>query len=162
MNTTTVTRNTVGIFVASRPFKGCALWTAYLTTSRKTKHQKVRLIGGTTERDARNTHLADVTAIRNALAELKQPANVVIYTDSKYLRRCITEWLPHWRQNGWVNVRGKAVANRDGWVEIVRLIQSAQHTVSFRFHTETEHPTIQLLNAKLQQAYTARQSASTD
>lgn len=38
---------------------------------------------------------------------------VTIRTDSKYVVGCMTEWIYKWRDNGWVNARGVAVANYD-------------------------------------------------
>ena len=39
--------------------------------------------------------------------------HVTIYTDSKYVRGCMTEWYSKWQKNGFVNSAGYPVANRD-------------------------------------------------
>lgn len=161
MNTAIVKRhNQFGIFVAAKTQAGRGLWGAYLTTSRQSPIQKQRLIGGSVEDyDRKNAHHMEVLAVHHALTALKARANVVIYTDSKYLRRCITEWLPKWRRNGWKNTRGQSVEDADLWIHIVQLIEDAHHTVHFRFYTETAHPTLTQMHDKLNRAEAQRQPA---
>ena len=59
----------------------------------------------------------ELTAAIQALIALKQPCHVDFYTDSEYLRRGITEWLPGWKQRGWKRKDGK-LANIDLWQEL--------------------------------------------
>ena len=56
----------------------------------------------------------ELTAAVQALAALKRPCRVDFYTDSEYLRRGITEWLPGWIQRGWRR-KGGVLANQDLW-----------------------------------------------
>jgi ribonuclease HI len=56
----------------------------------------------------------ELTAAVKALGALTQTARVDFYTDSEYLRRGITEWLPGWRSRGWKRKSGK-LANIDLW-----------------------------------------------
>jgi ribonuclease HI len=56
----------------------------------------------------------ELTAAVQALNALAQPCRVDFYTDSEYLRRGITEWLPDWRRRGWKRKSGK-LANIDLW-----------------------------------------------
>ena len=56
----------------------------------------------------------ELTAAVQALNALSQPCRVAFYTDSEYLRRGITEWLPDWRKRGWKRKSGK-LANIDLW-----------------------------------------------
>jgi ribonuclease HI len=59
-----------------------------------------------------------------ALRALRGPAEVDLFTDSAYLKRGITEWLPRWKEQGWKRREGKrlvAVANEDLWRELDRL-----------------------------------------
>jgi ribonuclease HI len=52
---------------------------------------------------------------------------VHLFTDSQYLRRGITEWLPGWKRNGWLTKEKKPVKNVDLWT---RLDEAArQHDV---------------------------------
>ena len=56
----------------------------------------------------------ELTAAVEALRALKQPCAVEFYTDSQYLQRGITEWLPGWRARGWSRGR-QEIANLDLW-----------------------------------------------
>jgi ribonuclease HI len=56
----------------------------------------------------------ELTAAVQALKALTEPCRVDLYTDSEYLRRGITEWLPDWRRRGWKRKSGK-LANIDLW-----------------------------------------------
>jgi ribonuclease HI len=56
----------------------------------------------------------ELTAALEAFRALKRPCQVDFYTDSEYLRRGITEWLPGWRARNWRR-KGGALANLDLW-----------------------------------------------
>jgi ribonuclease HI len=64
----------------------------------------------------------ELTAAIQALQALKRPCRVDLYTDSQYLRRGITEWLPDWRRRGWRR-KGGSLANLDLWQILDRLAQ---------------------------------------
>lgn len=78
------------------------------------------LIKGKTEKEicgaepVTTNNRMELTAAIQALAALGQPCGVEFYTDSEYLRRGITEWLPDWRRRGWKRKTGK-LANIDLW-----------------------------------------------
>lgn len=57
----------------------------------------------------------ELTAAIEALAALKVSCEVSLHTDSEYVRRGITEWLPRWKQNGWRTADRKPVKNADLW-----------------------------------------------
>lgn len=42
----------------------------------------------------------------------------VIYTDSQYVRKGITEWMTNWKKNGWRTAAKKPVKNDDLWKEL--------------------------------------------
>ncbi|MGH8266759.1 MAG: RNase H family protein, partial [Steroidobacteraceae bacterium] len=44
-----------------------------------------------------------------------RPAQARVYTDSEYVRRGITEWLPAWKARGWRTADRKPVKNQDLW-----------------------------------------------
>jgi ribonuclease HI len=50
-----------------------------------------------------------------ALEALKRPMQVVLFTDSQYLRQGITEWIEGWRARGWRTADKKPVKNQDLW-----------------------------------------------
>jgi ribonuclease HI len=61
-----------------------------------------------------NNRMELMAAIRG-LEELKRPCDVVIYTDSTYVQKGITEWLPGWKSRGWKTADKKPVKNDDLW-----------------------------------------------
>lgn len=56
----------------------------------------------------------ELTAAVEALRALKRPCAVEFFTDSQYLQRGITEWLPGWQAAGWSRGR-REIANLDLW-----------------------------------------------
>jgi ribonuclease HI len=63
----------------------------------------------------------EVTAAIAALESLPRPSRVALHTDSQYLRRGITEWLPAWVAAGWRTKAGRPVANVDLWQKLAAL-----------------------------------------
>ncbi|MFU8771814.1 MAG: ribonuclease HI [Anaerolineales bacterium] len=64
----------------------------------------------------------ELTAAIQALNALKRPSRVELYTDSEYLKKGITEWLPNWRVRNWRR-KGGSLANVDLWQELDRTMQ---------------------------------------
>jgi ribonuclease HI len=77
----------------------------------------------------------ELTAAIEALAALKEPCRVDLYTDSTYVRSGITEWLPAWRARGWKTADKKPVKNQDLWRSLAELAD--RHTV--RWHWVKGH-----------------------
>jgi len=80
----------------------------------------------------------ELRAAIEALRALKEPAEVDLYTDSLYLQKGVTEWLPRWKEQGWKRREGKTlkpVANADLWQELDALL--GKHRV--RFHWVEGH-----------------------
>jgi ribonuclease HI len=76
------------------------------------------------EFDTTNNRM-ELTAALEALGELKDPSQVDFYTDSQYLKRGITEWIPNWRARNWRRKGGK-LANVDLWQALDKAIQIHQ------------------------------------
>jgi len=55
-----------------------------------------------------------------ALAALKRPSRVRIYTDSQYVQKGITEWLRGWKARGWKTAAREPVKNVDLWMRLDR------------------------------------------
>jgi ribonuclease HI len=72
----------------------------------------------------------ELTAAVEALKALKRPCEVELYTDSQYLQRGVTEWMPSWKKRGWVRKSGP-VKNEDLWKALDRLVQ--KHDVQWRW-----------------------------
>ena len=63
----------------------------------------------------------ELTAVIQALTVLKRRCNVIIYTDSEYVRKGITEWIHGWKRNGWKTADRKPVKNADLWIKLDEL-----------------------------------------
>ena len=57
----------------------------------------------------------ELTAALEALAALREPCAVTLWTDSQYLREGITRWLANWKRRGWRTVAKQPVKNADLW-----------------------------------------------
>lgn len=77
-----------------------------------------------------------------ALETLKEPCDVVLTTDSQYVRQGITEWMANWLRRGWKTAGGDPVKNRDLWERLH--IAAGRHSVDWRWvkghagHAENE------------------------
>ena len=89
------------------------------------QHERV-LQGGMA--DTTNNRM-ELTAAIEGLRALKRASQVTVLTDSEYVRRGITEYLPRWKTNGWRTSTGKAVVNQDLWEELEEL--SSHHEVAW-------------------------------
>jgi len=76
------------------------------------------------------------------LKALKKPSEVVLTTDSQYVRKGITEWIEGWKRNNWKTAAKKPVKNVELWQEIDAL--AANHQIDWRWvkghsgHSENE------------------------
>jgi ribonuclease HI len=82
----------------------------------------VRELGGGVPQTT-NNRMEMAAAIR-ALGALEpaEPCRIIVYTDSTYLIRGITQWIFGWRSRGWKNAEGKDVANKELWEELSRQV----------------------------------------
>jgi ribonuclease HI len=85
------------------------------------------LSGG--ESQTTNNRMELMAAIK-ALDALKRPVEVELFSDSSYLIRGMTEWLPGWKRRGWRRAAG-VLENRDLWEQLDQLAQT--HKVTWRW-----------------------------
>lgn len=57
----------------------------------------------------------ELKAAIEALNALKRPCHIVLYTDSTYVQKGISEWLASWKTRGWKTASRKPVKNADLW-----------------------------------------------
>ena len=57
----------------------------------------------------------ELSAVIEALGALKGPCHVVVYTDSSYVQKGISEWIHAWKARGWKTADKKPVKNDDLW-----------------------------------------------
>ncbi len=73
----------------------------------------------------------ELTAAIRALAHLPQGSRAQVWTDSSYVQKGITEWLPGWKKRNWRKADGKPVLNADLWQQLDQ--QCARHQVSWHW-----------------------------
>ncbi|WP_223127966.1 ribonuclease HI [Pasteuria penetrans] len=83
------------------------------------------LSGG--ERHTTNNRM-EMMAVIEALRKLPPSVGVHVHSDSAYLVNCFKQrWYVRWRENGWRTSTGKAVENKDLWVQLLDLFHSRSH-----------------------------------
>ncbi len=53
-----------------------------------------------------------------ALKKIPKDSEVQIFTDSKYVKSGITEWIHNWKKNGWKTADKQPVKNKELWEEL--------------------------------------------
>ncbi len=53
-----------------------------------------------------------------ALKKIKRKSEITIFTDSKYVKDGITDWIKKWKVNNWKNSNKKQVKNKDLWIKL--------------------------------------------
>lgn len=86
------------------------------------------LCGG--EANTTNNRMELLGAIEG-LAALKAPCQVILTTDSQYVRQGITQWIKNWKKNGWKTSAKKPVKNDDLWKRLDT--ETARHQVEWRW-----------------------------
>lgn len=83
----------------------------------------------------------ELTAVIEALKLLKEPCQVALYSDSKYVIDALEKgWAEGWRRRGWIKPDKKPALNPDLWERLLDLI--AQHTVRLHWvkgHAQNVH-----------------------
>jgi ribonuclease HI len=82
------------------------------------------------EPDTTNNRMELMAAI-GALESLREPCDVILTTDSQYVRQGITLWISNWVRRGWKTSGGDAVKNRDLWERLHAA--AGRHTVDWRW-----------------------------
>lgn len=83
------------------------------------------------ERATTNNRM-ELTAVVEGLATLKRPSRVELFTDSVYVGKGMSEWMPKWKANGWRRKekgRWAEVKNEDLWRRLDEL--AATHEVKY-------------------------------
>lgn len=98
-------------------------------------HEK-ELFGG--EADTTNNRM-ELTAIIEGLTCLKRACDVVICTDSQYVKNGMENWIHGWKKNGWKTAAKKPVKNEDLWRKLDAL--ATQHNIQWTWvRGHTGHP----------------------
>ena len=101
-------------------------------------HEK-ELFGG--EAQTTNNRM-ELTAVLSGLKTLNRPCDVVICTDSQYVKNGMESWIHNWKKNGWKTASRQPVKNADLWQQLDE--QVARHRVRWQWvkghagHAENE------------------------
>ena len=82
------------------------------------------------EKSTTNNRMELVASIM-ALKKVKRSSEIVVYTDSTYLKNGITLWIKNWKKNGWKNANKKSVKNKDLWILLNKI--SEKHFISWKW-----------------------------
>ena len=99
---------------------GVGGWGAVLLAEKNNKIIKRKEISGGVV-DTTNNQMELIAAIET-LKALKKYTEICIITDSNYVKKGITEWLPSWKKNNWKTSSKKEVKNRKLWEELEELV----------------------------------------
>ena len=83
---------------------------------------KVKKISGS-EKNTTNNRM-ELMAPINALKKIDPNKDIEIYTDSKYVKQGITEWIYKWMKNNWKTSKKENVKNKELWIELYDLTKS--------------------------------------
>ena len=72
------------------------------------------------KKDTTNNQM-ELLAPIEALKKIPKGSKVQIFTDSKYVKSGITEWVHNWKKNGWKTANKKEVSNKELWTELDQL-----------------------------------------
>jgi ribonuclease HI len=92
------------------------------------RDEERELSGGTFE--TTNNRMELMAAIQ-ALDALKRAADIILHTDSVYVKDGLTSWMPRWKTNGWKTSAKKPVKNVDLWQALDLAAQ--RHTIDWRW-----------------------------
>ena len=109
---------------ACRGNPGPGGWGALL---RSNGHEK-ELCGGALE--TTNQKMELMAAIK-ALESLKESCQVELFTDSKYVKLGITEWIINWKTNGFKNAKKKPVVNAQLWSRLDTV--ASEHQINWQW-----------------------------
>ena len=73
----------------------------------------------------------EMTAVIEALRALSRSCDAVVFTDSSYVQKGISEWIHGWKRNGWKTADKKPVKNADLWQTLDELARG--HKIEWRW-----------------------------
>ena len=94
-------------------------WAAIIIDNNK----KIQIKGS--KKDTTNNQMELLAPIK-ALKKIPKGSNVQIFTDSKYVKSGITEWIHNWKKNGWKTANKQPVKNKELWIDLDELSKNFQ------------------------------------
>ena len=76
-------------------------------------------------------NIMELTAVIKSIELLKEPCQITVFTDSKYVQNGISTWIHGWKKNGWKTSNKKSVKNKNLWLALDN--QAAKHNISWEW-----------------------------
>ena len=76
-------------------------------------------------------NIMELTAVIKSIELLKEPCQITVFTDSKYVQNGISTWIHGWKKNGWKTSNKKSVKNKNLWLALDD--QAAKHDISWEW-----------------------------
>ena len=86
-------------------------WAAIIIINDK----KTQMTGS--QKNTTNNQMELIAPIK-ALNKVPRGSKIQIFTDSKYVKSGITEWIHNWKKNGWKTANKQSVKNKELWTEL--------------------------------------------
>tara|TARA_Y100001936_G_scaffold243090_1_gene281400 strand:- start:275 stop:694 length:420 start_codon:yes stop_codon:yes gene_type:complete len=91
--------------------------------------------------DTTNNQMELLAPIK-ALKKIPKGSKVQIFTDSKYVKSGITEWIHNWKKNGWKTANKQPVKNKELWIELDHMCRD----IDIKWHWVKGHSSDKLNN----------------
>ena len=75
----------------------------------------------------------EMMAVIEALSALKRPCQVILFVDSQYVLKGMTEWLHGWKAKGWRTAAKQPVKNVDLWQRLDALVHQSEHRIEWQW-----------------------------
>ena len=98
-------------------------WAAIILADDKVKYE----ISGS-EKNTTNNKMELLAPIK-AIQKFKKKSEILIYTDSTYVKDGITTWIKKWEKNGWKTASKNPVKNIELWKKLKNL--SLKHSIKW-------------------------------
>lgn len=115
--------------------------------------------GKVTEKSGGNPHTTnnrmELEAVVQGLGLLKRRCHVELFTDSVYVGKGISEWLPKWKKQGWKRKEKNKlvpIKNEDLWISLDQLL-TTHHVKYTRVAGHSGHPQNERCDELAVQAY---------
>ena len=93
---------------------GIGGWAAIIINDKK----KIQIKGS---KKVTTNNQMELLAPIKALKTIPKGSKVQIFTDSKYVKSGITEWINNWKKNGWKTANKQPIKNKELWTELDNL-----------------------------------------
>lgn len=75
-----------------------------------------------------NNKMELTAAIQGILSAKDLSTDIILFTDSQYVKNGITAWINNWKKNGWRTANKKPVKNKELWIKLDEAIKDCNIT----------------------------------